>query len=73
MNHQSTFENKTVIITEGSSGIGRADTVQFAEQGAGVAVTASRRIRALAYIVNGFNFIMISGQISSIDGGFGIF
>lgn len=42
MNNLSSFENKTVIITGGSSGIGRSAALQFAEQGANVLITGRR-------------------------------
>lgn len=42
MNYLSSFENKTVIITGGSSDIGRSAALQFAEQGANVLITGRR-------------------------------
>lgn len=45
----SRFENKTVIITGGSSGIGRSVALQLAEQGANVLITG-RRSRPLAKV-----------------------
>jgi NAD(P)-dependent dehydrogenase (short-subunit alcohol dehydrogenase family) len=37
-----TFENKTVVITGGTSGIGKATALAFSEQGANVVVSGRR-------------------------------
>lgn len=43
--HMNAFENSTVIITGGSSGIGRAAALQFLELGANVLITGRRKNR----------------------------
>jgi NAD(P)-dependent dehydrogenase (short-subunit alcohol dehydrogenase family) len=41
-----TFENKTVVITGGTSGIGKATAVAFSQHGANVVVSGRRILKA---------------------------
>jgi NAD(P)-dependent dehydrogenase (short-subunit alcohol dehydrogenase family) len=60
------FDNKTVLVTGGTSGIGLATARRFAEEGARVVVTG-RRQQALDEAVAAIGPAGVRGDVSSLD------
>ena len=64
-----TFENKTVVITGGTSGIGKATALAFSEQGANV-VVSGRRIsegECFGKLLRGGNALFVRTDVSRED------
>lgn len=72
MNNESTFQGKTVLITGGSSGIGKAAAIKFAEQGARVIITGRDAVKLndTLQLLPGNNHTVLqsdAGTIAEID------